>query len=374
MSKRNKNPDLPDLSHIVHPCLHSIRNYRHFLHEIVLTNQTKKTLRVIGDRIIGHSDVINYSSIITAIFLYTEEDTELVKYIKQQYRALDKLTGDWCRIFVLEKPYFTISSLRKFGLPILLAELYERCGLYRWFANTNPFDKNESYEIADKLGILPINFPCLVVLPPSNRLFSDKKLIIPIKEEVSKEYFRGLFSTLKNIVDHSPECGYYKVKLSFVKIIRYLERHSYKVSKKNVTEYQINGNKIFINKLRSIKVNENKPKINITESNVASVTGEGKIENATVHKHNYLPKNQNLADTVKKIQDLLVELSQANPNETTTQKMSIAMKAIQQIEQNASWKERSIKAFKAGSLEALKTNPIGAFVVGAIEDWADNKA
>jgi hypothetical protein len=59
-------------------------------------------------------------------------------------------------------------------------------------------DKDESIKIANKLGV-PINlFPCLVLLPPLKKLSEEEKLIIPIKE-ISKEYFRNLFTTLKDI-------------------------------------------------------------------------------------------------------------------------------------------------------------------------------
>ncbi len=33
------------------------------------------------------------------------------------------------------------------------------------------------------------------------------------------------------------------------------------------------------------------------------------------------------------------------------------------------WKQKAIATCQQGLLEAMKTNPIGAFVVGAIEGW-----
>jgi hypothetical protein len=82
--------------------------------------------------------------------------------------------------------------------------------------------------------------------------------------------------------------------------------------------------------------------------------------------------DKTLIDTATEIQTLLEQLSQRYPNQTTTQQMQIATKAIERIENNNNWKQRSIKAFQTGLLESLKTNPVGAFVVGAIQGWSQD--
>ena len=47
----------------------------------------------------------------------------------------------------------------------------------------------------------------------------------------------------------------------------------------------------------------------------------------------------------------------------------VATKASEQIESDHNWKQRAVTAFQQGSLKALETNPVGAFIVGAIKGW-----
>lgn len=80
-------------------------------------------------------------------------------------------------------------------------------------------------------------------------------------------------------------------------------------------------------------------------------------------------EEKNLAEAAAKIQALLEQLEQTYPTNTTTEKMVVAAKAIEQIESNPTWKQKAIAAFKQGSLKAIETHPIGAFIVGAIKGW-----
>ena len=94
----------------------------------------------------------------------------------------------------------------------------------------------------------------------------------------------------------------------------------------------------------------------------------GKVEGGNVNISTPEQK-QSLAEAAKEIQQLLEQLSQSYPTTTTTEQMVVAKKAIEQIESDRNWKQRAIKAFQQGSLKALETNPIGAFIVGAIKGW-----
>ena len=82
-------------------------------------------------------------------------------------------------------------------------------------------------------------------------------------------------------------------------------------------------------------------------------------------------KEQDLAEAAAEIQALLKQLEQTYPTNTTTEQMVVAAKAIEQIESNPTWKSKAIAAFKQGSLKAIETHPIGAFVVGAIKGWLE---
>ena len=80
-------------------------------------------------------------------------------------------------------------------------------------------------------------------------------------------------------------------------------------------------------------------------------------------------EQQDLAEAAAKIQVLIQQLEQTYPTNTTTEPRVVAAKAIEQIESNPTWKQKAISACKQGSLKAIETHPIGAFVVGAIKDW-----
>ena len=82
---------------------------------------------------------------------------------------------------------------------------------------------------------------------------------------------------------------------------------------------------------------------------------------------------QNLAEAADEIQALIQQLQQTYPTKTTTEQMVVAAKAIEQIESNPTWKQKAIAAFKQGSLKAIETNPIGAFIVGAIKGWLETQ-
>ena len=88
-------------------------------------------------------------------------------------------------------------------------------------------------------------------------------------------------------------------------------------------------------------------------------------------------EQKNLAKTAAEIQQLLEQLSQNYPTNTTTEQMVVATKAIEQIESNPDLKQKVINAAKEGGLAAFEKaldNPIGAFSIGAIKGWLEAKA
>ncbi|NEN92334.1 MAG: hypothetical protein F6K48_26920 [Okeania sp. SIO3H1] len=87
--------------------------------------------------------------------------------------------------------------------------MYEKFSLSRWLFETKPFNRNESYDIARQLDILPEQLPCLVLLPPLTEISGREKIIIPI-QEVSANYFRKIFSTLEKIVKQAKDKNKYE--------------------------------------------------------------------------------------------------------------------------------------------------------------------
>ncbi|MBS3027396.1 MAG: pentapeptide repeat-containing protein [Dolichospermum sp. DET50] len=80
---------------------------------------------------------------------------------------------------------------------------------------------------------------------------------------------------------------------------------------------------------------------------------------------------QNLAEAAKEIQNLLKQLKETNPTETST---VIAAKAADEIRNNSTLKARVISALKSGGKEAFKEavdNPLVNVLVAIIEGWQE---
>jgi hypothetical protein len=119
-------------------------------------------------------------------------------------------------------------------------------------------------------------------------------------------------------------------------------------------------------------------KININQSG-ASI-GVGYSENVEANQlggtiNNYpSEQKQTLAEAAAEIQQLLQQLEQTYPTNTTTEQMVVATKAIERIESDSTWKQRVVNAVKEGGLQAFEKaidNPVGAFIVGAIKGWQE---
>ena len=87
-------------------------------------------------------------------------------------------------------------------------------------------------------------------------------------------------------------------------------------------------------------------------------------------------QQQTLAEAAAEIQQLLEQLSQTYPTDTTTGKMAVATAAIEQIDNNPTLTNRILSALKAGSIEAFAqalNHPAASFVIGALSDWQKGK-
>ncbi|NEP83228.1 MAG: hypothetical protein F6K39_36880 [Okeania sp. SIO3B3] len=321
----------------------------------------------------------NSSELLNGIFLYTDSDREIVNYIRDSLDEFDKLTGDWSKIYILEKPEPNLDSLKKYWQSILYSDLYEKFYVSRWLFETKPFNRNESYDIARQLDILPEQLPCLVLLPPLTEISGLEKLIIPI-QEVSANYFRKMFSTLEQIVKQTEEKNKYEaIKIRFSDLIEYLDKNSEKIVRQKTTEYQINGTNIFVNsQLRRCNMTEKSNDIKIgRESYINSIVGgEGKIEKSNIHQNNYLTteQKQTLAEAAKEIQNLLQQLSKTDYSSNPTNDLEIATQAIQEIEKNPSMKSRIITTFREAGKEAFKElidHPAVNILMAAIEGWSN---
>lgn len=125
------------------------------------------------------------------------------------------------------------------------------------------------------------------------------------------------------------------------------------------------------NQLKSISIQISNQSQTVDMS-IINQTHSGSGDNVAGDKNTtYNYNHQDLVDAAKEIQALLEQLSQINPINSTSEQMRIASQAIETIENNPTLKQKAIAAFKQGLLEAIKTNPMGAFVIGAIAGWSN---
>ncbi|MDY7004296.1 MAG: hypothetical protein SWX82_10170 [Cyanobacteriota bacterium] len=87
-------------------------------------------------------------------------------------------------------------------------------------------------------------------------------------------------------------------------------------------------------------------------------------------------QQQNLAQAAKDIQELLAQLDETYPSDTTMDRMKIATEVITQIDNNKTKAERILSAIKSGgvaAVEQLLNHPASSFVITALEDWQKSK-
>jgi uncharacterized protein YjbI with pentapeptide repeats len=110
--------------------------------------------------------------------------------------------------------------------------------------------------------------------------------------------------------------------------------------------------------------------------NMGIGSNKGEIKDSKIAGTINEAANPSLADAAAEIRDLLTELEKSYPANTTTEKMVIATKAIERIEADPAWQQRTVNALKSGGIAALEKaidNPIGAFLKGAFEGWNNEK-
>jgi len=106
--------------------------------------------------------------------------------------------------------------------------------------------------------------------------------------------------------------------------------------------------------------------------NVGNLGNEGRIDNSViVTQHNY-GEGQNLTEAAREIKQLLEQLSQTYPTNTLVEQAVVGEKAIEEIENNPSLKQRTIAALKASSIEAfvqLIHHPVINVMRSSFEAW-----
>jgi hypothetical protein len=125
------------------------------------------------EEIVSHWDVSEDNSASAyAFFLYTTEDKNIARYIRENLSELDKIFGEKCPIFIIENP-------PKSGTDEARAREYWRevefkTPIWAGFTEVMPYDQATAHEIGTYLGIHPRDIPCITFFRSSH----DSQLVI----------------------------------------------------------------------------------------------------------------------------------------------------------------------------------------------------
>ena len=122
-------------------------------------------------------------------------------------------------------------------------------------------------------------------------------------------------------------------------------------------------------------------KVDGTVANKGEIYGvagsRGEIKgSAKIARTIYESQEPNLAQAAKDIQELLEQLDETYPSDTTMNRMKIATEVITQIDNNPTKSERILSAIKSGgvaAVEQLLNHPASSFIIAALEDWQKSK-
>ncbi len=112
----------------------------------------------------GSNELVLYATL-----LYTDEDTLLAKYVRENFDELHKMSGENLKIFVVESP----PKDSAYAAPHYWKSRLEQTKYLAWsllgWVRSKPYDKTAAYEIARSLGIYPDELPCLAVFDNSDQ-------------------------------------------------------------------------------------------------------------------------------------------------------------------------------------------------------------
>ena len=87
-------------------------------------------------------------------------------------------------------------------------------------------------------------------------------------------------------------------------------------------------------------------------------------------------QQQNIAETVAEVQQLLEQLEKSYPTDTTADKKAVARVAISTIDINPTFAARIFSALEAGTISAFEqslNHPAASFFINALADWQETK-
>ncbi|EGK85589.1 hypothetical protein D0A34_21340 [Microcoleus vaginatus PCC 9802] len=275
------------------------------------------------------------------VLLYTDEDVELAKYIREHLDELHQMSGSDTTVYVVEAPHGKIHAA-EFWKARLEQKAYYAWSLLGW-TRSSPYNKSETYKIARSLGIYPNTFPCLVVSHKNN--YQDK-VTLPIFSDFSN-FFRNFFTNMQRSVDEL-ENG---ARFSQQELLSQLRNAMEQVERAEPIEKQP---KTARNLQPGVIIMAEKPIFNINQQGATigvGVATEGSNVRFVQHaKQNVNIPEQDLVEATQKIQDLLSQLSLSYPISNTNEQETFIQKFFELLESTPDL----VKVLFAGGIEGLK--------------------
>jgi hypothetical protein len=107
-----------------------------------------------------------------AFFLYTTEDKNIARYVRENFFELDKLSGEECLIFLIDNP--PKSERDEVRAREYWREVELKTPVWTGFTKVMPYDQATAHEIGTYLGIHPRDIPCITFF----RSIHDRQLVI----------------------------------------------------------------------------------------------------------------------------------------------------------------------------------------------------
>lgn len=161
-----------------------------------------------------------------SVLLYTEEDFELARYVREHFDELHQMSGPRVLTYVVERPPYrssykeqlfnilygvtrlkffqrkpdpSVFDASAFWKERLNTTTFQAWSLLGW-TQSKPYDKTAAYEIARKLGVYPDQMPCLAIFDKTEQ---EEKIVIPIGDDLTA-FFRSTYSNLQRAIDLGP--------------------------------------------------------------------------------------------------------------------------------------------------------------------------
>ncbi len=162
----------------------------------------------------------------------------------------------------------------------------------------------------------------------------------------------------------------------YLRAIEYQEKEV-SIYKKQLEQNRSENSQLLLRMFQTMAEQQQSPKYQFNHPQIENWAEQNQGVQSCGGIHNYAPEQkQSLAEAAAEIQQLLEQLDQSYPSDTTQGRMQIATEAMSQIENNPQLTARILSALKAGGVSAFEqflNHPAASFIIGALEDFQKTK-